>query len=64
MDVLVLIQGMDYKDKRWAITCGADVGLEYMVEISPLCLTPNDFENLKRRERRLALDIEREGIYI
>lgn len=64
LDVLVLIEKMSYKDKRWAITCGADISLEYLVEVSPLCMNPKKFEELRQRERRLALDIEREGIHL
>ncbi len=62
LDVLVVIDDMQYQDKRWIITCGADVSLEYLVEMSPLALSPQQFNHLLQRERRLALDIEREGI--
>lgn len=62
IDIVVLIDQMSYADKRWAITCGADVSLEFLVEISPLCLSPERFQHLLQRERGLALDIEREGI--
>ena len=62
IDVLVLIENMRFEDKRWVITCGADISLEYLVEISPLCLSPVQFNSLLQRERRLALDIEKEGI--
>jgi len=62
LDVLVLIENMCYEDKRWAVTCGADVSLEYLVEISPLCMSPGKFDELLQRERRLAVDIEKEGI--
>lgn len=62
LDVLVLIEEMNYEDKRWAITLGADISLKYLVEISPLCLIPEQFRGLRLRERRIALDIEHEGI--
>ena len=62
LDILVLIENLTYKDKRWVITCGADVSLEFMVEISPLCMDVEKYLELKNRERRLALDIEAEGI--
>jgi hypothetical protein len=39
-----------------------DVGLEHSVNLAPLVLEEQQFQELKRRERLLALDIEREGI--
>lgn len=62
LDVLVVIAALQYADKYWTITCGADISLEYLVELSPLVLSPQQFQQLVQRERRLALDIEREGI--
>jgi hypothetical protein len=38
------------------------VGLEHSVDLAPLVLEEQQLQELKRRERLLALDIEREGI--
>lgn len=44
--------------------CGVafDVGLEYRVNLAPVVLERERFEFLKARERRIAHDIEREGV--
>jgi predicted nucleotidyltransferase len=39
-----------------------DIGLAHGVSLAPLVLEEERFEALKQRERRIALDIEREGI--
>jgi beta-xylosidase/predicted nucleotidyltransferase len=39
-----------------------DIGLAHGVALAPLVLEEERFEELKRRERRIALDIETEGI--
>jgi hypothetical protein len=40
------------------------IELEYLTPLSTLILSKREFEFLKSRERRIALDIEREGIEI
>jgi predicted nucleotidyltransferase len=39
-----------------------DIGLTHGVELAPLVLEEQQFQELKRRERRIALEIEGEGI--
>src|SRR3990172_7288421 len=39
----------------------AEIEFKHLVPISTLVLSEDEFENLKRLERRIALDIEREG---
>jgi uncharacterized protein len=41
-----------------------DIGLAHGVELAPLVLDEQQFEELKRRERRIAREIEREGIQL
>jgi hypothetical protein len=42
----------------------ADFELKYLTPLSTLVLSDDDFEFLKKRERRIALDIEKEGILL
>jgi len=40
----------------------AEFELKYLVPISAFILSKDEFDHLKKRERRIALDIEREGV--
>jgi len=40
----------------------ADIEVKYLVSISTLVLSEENFAFLKKRERRIAADIEKEGI--
>jgi predicted nucleotidyltransferase len=63
VDLLILVSQRLPRDGHSAVDAAVSVMLEYPdVVLSPLVSTPQEFADLKRRERRLALDIEREGI--
>ena len=63
VDVLVLIDHRDETAARRVIDAAVAVMLRHPhVVISPLLLTPEELAALRARERRLALDIDREGI--
>lgn len=62
IDVLVLVKNLSWKEKNGVIDLATGILIETDVDISPLCITPEEFGNLRNRERRIALDIEREGI--
>ncbi len=62
VDLAILIDGLDRETKRNIIDLVVDVEVKYFVVISSLVLSWKDFTDLKKRERRIALDIEREGI--
>jgi uncharacterized protein len=60
---LALIVAPGGRGRRYAVyDLAFDVGLEHSVDLAPLVLEEQQFEELKKRERLLALDIEREGI--
>jgi hypothetical protein len=42
----------------------ADIEVKYLTPLSVLVLSEADFELLKKRERRIAFDIEKEGILL
>lgn len=63
IDCLVLIDGVSPEDDRAVTDLTGDLTWQIGgVVISPLVMSPAAFEAWKARERRTALDIEREGI--
>lgn len=65
VDILVVIDELESpKDKRVIFTIAAEVYGDDEVDISPLVVSPEEFDLMRRRERRLALDIIKEGIAI
>ncbi len=62
LDVGILVEGLDKETKRRIIDIVADVELKFLLVFSSLVLSWDDFQSLRARERRIALDIEHEGI--
>jgi predicted nucleotidyltransferase len=62
VDVAILVRGLTREMKRRILDKVAEIELEYLLPISVLVFSEDDFEDLKKRERRIAIDIEREGI--
>ncbi len=62
VDVAILVRGLTREMKRRILDKVAEIELEYLLPISVIVLSEDEFEGLKNRERRIALDIEREGI--
>ena len=64
LDVFVLIEGLTADDKREAIhlASGIDADHHYCLELAPLVLDRALYEEWRRQERRLVMDIEREGL--
>lgn len=62
IDILVLIEDLNWQEKSRIIDISSDVNLECDLMISPLVMQPGEFSGLLKRERRLALDIEKEGV--
>jgi len=61
IDVAIVVRGMTRNIKNQILGTIAEIELAHLVPISALVLSEDEFENLKRLERRIALDIEREG---
>lgn len=61
IDVLVLIENVTWADKRAVWDAATLLNIEHDTMLSPLVLSPADLQTLRSRERRLALDIDREG---
>ena len=64
VDVLVLVRDLSRPEKHDAVGLGVDVSMErdFSVDVSPLVMTPEDFQLRVDRERRLALEILSEGV--
>ena len=63
-DIAVIVRGLTREMKDTMLNRVADVEFDHLRSLSTLILSEEDFLFLKSRERRIALDIEREGIPI
>ena len=62
IDLLVLVEGVTWEEKRRVWDESTNVNIQYDTMLSPLVMTPEEFLELRDREKRIALDIDREGI--
>ena len=63
VDVLVLLDTIDRTDRAWLVQRAMELGVfDSGILLQPVPMTEDEFLRLKRRERVLALDVEREGI--
>lgn len=62
VDVAILVEDLDRTLKRKIIDVVVEAEVKHLVVISSLVLSWKDFVNLRSRERRIALDVEQEGI--
>ncbi len=61
-DIAIIIRGLSPEMKRLMLEKIAGIELDHLRYLSTLIMSEDDFELLKKRERRIAGDIEREGI--
>jgi len=64
MDVAIIIRGLTRELKNQILDKVAEVELNHLTPVSVLILSEDEFNRLKKRERRIALDIEREGVLL
>jgi predicted nucleotidyltransferase len=62
LDVALIVESVSRTVRREVFDLVAEVELKHLQPISMLLLSKAEFERLKDRERRIALDIEKEGI--
>lgn len=62
VDLAIIIEGLTRVTKNKVFEIVAEAETKYTVAISSLVLSMKDFQELKEHERRIALDIESEGI--
>jgi predicted nucleotidyltransferase len=61
-DIAIIIRGLTREMKHQILSRVADIEFEYLHSLSTLIISEEDFRLLRNRERRIALDIEQEGI--
>ncbi len=61
-DIAIVVRGLSREMKHRMLSRVADIEFEYRRSLSTLILSEDDFLLLKKLERRIAADIEREGI--
>jgi predicted nucleotidyltransferase len=64
IDVAVVVADLTKEVKRKIIDCVVEVEVKYLVPISIIVFSEDEFRRLRELERRIALDIEMEGVEI
>lgn len=62
VDILVLIRNLVREEKEGVWDEASLLNVEWGTMLSPLVMTPEEFQNLQDRERRIAIDIITEGV--
>ena len=62
VDILVILERASFADRGRAIDLATELGLADGLAISPIVLTPEEWEDLVRRERALPEEVERDGV--
>lgn len=62
IDVAIIVRELTRELKNQILDKVTEIEFKYLIPISTLVLSDEEFERLKGLERRIALDIEREGI--
>jgi len=62
IDIAIVVRGLTRDIKNKILDAVCDIELKYLTPLSTIVFSEDDFEFLKKRERRIALDIEKEGI--
>ncbi|HEC62507.1 MAG TPA: nucleotidyltransferase domain-containing protein [bacterium] len=64
IDVAVIVRSISKELKNQIYNKVAEIELKYLRSISSIVFSEAEFNRLKERERRIALDIESEGILL
>lgn len=62
IDIAFIVSNLSRNLKNRILDIVVEIELKYLTPVSTLVLAQEQFERLRERERRIALDIEREGI--
>ena len=62
IDVAAVIRGLDRREKMAVLDAVAEIEFERATSISLLVLSEEVFDELRSRERRIAIDIDGDGI--
>jgi predicted nucleotidyltransferase len=61
-DIAIIVRGLSRELKYQILDTVAEIEMKFFIPLSVIVFSENEFEGLKKRERRIALDIEKEGI--
>jgi predicted nucleotidyltransferase len=61
-DIAIIVRGLSRELKYQILDAVAEIEMKFIIPLSVIVFSENEFERLKKRERRIALDIEKEGI--
>ncbi|MEW5798960.1 MAG: nucleotidyltransferase domain-containing protein [Bacteroidota bacterium] len=64
IDIAIIVDSLDRSLKNEILDIVSDIEFEYLQPLSVLVFSTQEYEHLLLRERRIAYDIEREGILI
>ena len=62
IDIAIIVRGLSKELKNQILNRVAEIELKHLVPISTIVFSEEEFNRLKKRERRIAIDIEREGL--
>jgi predicted nucleotidyltransferase len=62
IDLAIIVQGLTRELKNRMLDKVTDLELKHLMPLSAIIFSEDEFKRLKERERRIALDIEGEGI--
>jgi len=61
-DIAIIVRGLSRELKNQILDTVAEIEMKFINPLSVIIFSESDFERLRKRERRIALDIEKEGI--
>ncbi len=64
IDVAVVVDDLDWREKRELYAWPFDIMMETTVYLSPVAWSTADFQDLLDGERLIALDVRREGVLL
>lgn len=64
IDIAIVVRGLTRSVRNRIFKKVADIEVEHLLPLSTLVLSEQEFNRLKSRERRIALDIENDGIVL
>lgn len=62
VDLLVVVEGLEERERREVFDLATDVYFDTMLHLAPLVLSRQELEHLRAREMRLAAEIDADGI--
>ena len=63
VDILVLLDVVTARDEDWLVSKAFRMGMmDAGIMLQPIFMTYNEFERLTARERRFALDVQKDGV--